>query len=331
MADSETPRSRLVSALDEVAQWRAEQEQAGRTRLAEITAERERLLADIEELKREVAGLGELEDKVGTDLARLEGEETRRTRSAVDKGLQGDRDALAGRCEVYDEAVQAREDRVAELLADDDVTRLVEEYEQFQEVSATLASLPKGYRDSLLAHHETVRQQLEPVVDAVNAPLPPYEGPSLPVTVVCSLNPPDGVPEAMVVLLPVPFEVHSEWTERAEDLHSILTYRVVAALGAALREAGSSDAPLQFVDYRGLLAIQIWLGDQAPGTDLKDTLGTELQRLGESATDLRAAGVELYTAWLDPRVVASGDDDDVDVGSPVGDSDDDAAAASVEA
>lgn len=308
--DSELNLPRLVQALEEVARWRDDQETLARARRAEIEAERERLRADVRELERQIQTLSELADHVDQELAGLPLRETRKTRQAVDIGIDAEAEVVQRRDALLAAAVKRRDDRVAELLAQPDVARLLEEFEQFQEAEASLNLLPDGYRKAILAHHETVKVRLQPVVEAAQASLPAHEGDRESLTVVASVNPADGTdPEVLAVLLPVPFAVHDDWAERAEDLAALLAYRVVGALGSTLREIGAPDAPMQFVDYRGHLAIQVWLGDEQTRGDLREIFAGQIDRMREDATELSAVGVDLYTAWLDPEVVTAGDDE----------------------
>ncbi len=320
--ESEQILPRLVEALDKVAEWRQEQEQAAQARLDEVQAERARLLADIEQLQLEIEKLGELEVKVADELELLPAEETRRTRRAVDEGIAADAETLSERDLLYLEAVKAREERVSDMVSRPEIAELVEEYEQFQNVEPTLANLPAGYRDAIRAHHATVQQRLEPVFEASGAPLEPVDADPAAVTVVASLNPPEGPPEALALILPVPFDVYEDWTERAEDLAAVLAYRVVAAVSATLTTLGVPDAAVQYADYNGMLAVQVWFGEDSPEGDVREALGSELERLTDVATELHAARLDLFTAWLDPRVVTGGDDEDEDADDDA-DADDD--------
>lgn len=309
-ADTEPVMPRLVAALDRVTRWREEQDSAAQARLREIQAERERLLTDIADLQRQVDELAGLEGGVKAQAEHLAVEERKRTRQAVFEGIEHDAGALVARDLLYNEAVKAREVRVAELLADPEIERLVHEFEQFQALEASLASFPAGYRDAMRAHHDGVRQRLEPVMQAAQAPLPQGKAEPLAVAIVASMNPSQGRPEALALIVPVPFAVHEEWAERTEDLMAVLAYRVVAAIGAALKSVGVPDAPIQYADYQGKLAIQVWLGDKAPQGDLREALVAEFDGLGELSSELQAVRLELHTAWLDPEVVTSGEDGD---------------------
>lgn len=335
MAEHDQTLPRLVQALDEVSQWRESQEQSARARLDEIASEQERLEADIAELQRQVAELDGLRESVQSTQQDLPAQELSRTRAAVEAGVLEEAESLAVLDEAYGRALKAREEHVATLLAQPEMAQLVEEYEQFQAVEPTLANLPQGYRDAILAHNESVQRRLQPVFAAAAAPLAPADVQPSAVTVVASLNPAEGVPEALALILPVTYQVYEDWSERGEDLRAILAFRVVAALGAALDTVGAADAAVQYADYRGLLAIQVWFGDQAPSGDLREALSTELDRLGQEAVELTAVRLELFSAWLDPQVVSGADEDEEEPDDPtapdLSDTLDDGASAGAEA
>lgn len=312
-SDSDLNLPQLVQALDQVARWREAQEATSRARLDDIASERQRLEADIEDLQRQIQTLADLAGQVDAELAELPVQETQRTRAAVDAGIDAEVAVVTQRDRLFGLALKAREDHVAELLAQPDVARLVEEYEQFQEAEPTLGMLPEGYRNAILAHNENVKERLRPVMEAAQAPLHVDSGEADAITVVASLNPETGPAEALAVLLPVPYAVHDEWGDRPEDLASLLAFRVVGAIGATLNALGAPDAPVQFADYRGNLAIQVWLGDEETEGDLKEIFVAQIDRMREEAAELAAVGLELYTAWLDPEVVTAqdvGDDED---------------------
>jgi len=314
-SESDIILPRVVRALEEVSRWREAQAGAAQARLDEVDAERQRLEADIRDLQGQVETLAELEEQIQAEVAVLPIEETHRTRAAVEAGIDAEASVLIERDEVLAQAIKAREDRVAQLLAQPDMEQLVEEFEQFQELEPTLANLPVGYRKAMLAHHQTVRAQLQPVMDAAQAPLAQADLPTEAVTIIASLNPAQGRPEALAVLLPVSFETYQGWADRTEDLGALVAYRLMGAVGATLQAVGASDASVQFADYRGLLAIQVWLGDQEVQGDLKEVFGAQIDRMRDEALELHTVCLELYTAWLDPRVVAaSDDDDDTDLG-----------------
>lgn len=309
-ADSRVSLPRMAQAFEEVRRWREARQRETEARLAEVRAEQERLRADIVDLQRQIETLDELAARVAAEAASLGGEERRRTREAVQQGLQAEAEVIRRRDALLRQALARREERVGALLAQPDIARLVEEFEQFQEAEATLSMLPEGYRRAILAHHETVKERLRPLMEAVQAPLAPHDGDAESITILASMSPSPSSVETLVVILPVPFAVFEEGSDRAEDLATAVAYRLVGVVSASLAQVGQPDAMMQYLDYQGLLALQIWFGEDRPHGDLREIFTEQLDRAREQATELHAAGVELYTAWMDPEVLSEGADDE---------------------
>lgn len=308
-ADSRVGLPRMAQAFDEVRRWREARQREAEARLAEVRGEQERLRADIAELQRQVQTLDELAARVSAEAAGLGEEERRRTRQAVQHGLQAEAEVIRRRDALLRQALDRREERVGALLAQPDIARLIEEYEQFQEAEATLSMLPEGYRRAILAHHETVKERLRPLMDAVQAPLAPHDGDTESITILASMSPSPSSVETLVVILPVPFAVFEEGSDRAEDLATAVAYRLVGVVSASLAQVGQPDAMMQYLDYQGLLALQVWFGEDRPRGDLRDAFTDQLDRAREQAAELHAAGVELYTAWMDPEVLSEAEDE----------------------
>lgn len=308
-ADTRIAQPRIAQAIDEVVRWRDAEVEARRARLAEIRGEQARLGEDIAELQRQISTLDDLAARVRQEESALPAEERARTRKAVDSGLDAEAELVRTRDDVLRLAQEQRDERVASILSQPDVARLIEEYEQFQEAQATLSLLPDGYRRAIEAHHQGVRDRLHPLMEAAQAPLPPYDGAPVSVSVIASISPAEGPSEALAVLLPVPFAVYEEGAERGEDLACLLAYRMVSVIGATLHQLGRSDATVQYSDYRGLLAIQVWFGEKGPQGDLRATFTANLDRARQQATELAAAGIEACIVWLDPEVITGGEDD----------------------
>lgn len=302
----------ILKGIDEVGQWRRERLGEIHRKQAEIDRERVRLDADIAELARQIEVLGTLRAETEEHEAALPADEVRRNRDALLSGLGAERSLVEARADVLQQAGKAREERVARLMEDSEIARLITEFEQYREVEPTLESLPAGYRNAILAHHNTVRVRLEPVFDAVAAELPATDAPAAAFTVVAAVDPLEGVPEALALIIPVNHEVASRWAERGEDLSSMIAYRIIGAVSGALADAGVADAPIQHSDYEGCLAIQAWLGDNQPRSDIKEALAARFDRLREEAAELRTTNLDVYLIWVSPDVVAPNEDEEID-------------------
>jgi hypothetical protein len=233
---------RIAQALDEVGRWRDAEVEARRARLVEIRGEQARLGEDIAELQRQISTLDDLAARVRQEEDALPAQERARTRKAVDSGLDAEAELVRTRDDVLRLAQEQRDERVATILSQPDVARLIEEYEQFQEAEATLSLLPEGYRRAIEAHHQGVRDRLRPLMEAAQAPLQAYDGTPVSVSVIASISPASGPCEALAILLPVPFSVYEEGAERGEDLACLLAYRMVSVIGATSWRSRSGSA-----------------------------------------------------------------------------------------
>lgn len=288
----------LLVSLEMVEQWRAETEADINRQVKEIDEEEERLNASIAELQRQLKAVSALREEMTARLSELDDEQISRTREAVLSGLETDGPLLDERAALWRAAVSDQEAALDRLLQDPTVAGLVEEYKQFTEVEPTLDMLPAGYRKALLSHHEEVKAKLKPYVDAAQAAPPPLALEETGFSLIASLDPPEGPPEALAIIVPVPFDTYARWSERSEDLHALIGYRVVGALATMLAEVGASEAPLQYAPYEKMLAIQVWLGDSEVQGDLKQALERQVNRLRNTATELRITRLEPYLAWL---------------------------------
>lgn len=308
----------LLVSLEMVEQWREETEADLNRQLKEIDEEEERLNASIAELQRQLKAVSALREEMNTRLGELDDEQISRTRDAVLSGLETDAALLSERAELWREAVSDQEAAMNRLLSEPAVSGLVEEYKQFAEVEPTLDMLPAGYRKALLAHHEEVKAQLKPYIEAAQAAPPPLALEDAGFSLIASLDPQEGPPEALAIIVPVPFETYARWSERSEDLHALIGYRVVGALATMLAEVGASDAPLQYAPYEKMLAIQVWLGDSEVQGDIRQALERQVSRLRGSASELKVTHLETWLAWLPPDAIIPEEIDEEE-----GDGDDD--------
>lgn len=311
MSQATTPTvPQLVVSLEIVARWREETEAEVHRQIKEVDEEEERVRSSIAELQRQLKAVAALREEMQERLSALDEEQVVRTRDAVLSGLESEAPLLAERADAWTEAEEARNSALGEMMADPEVAGLVEEVRQFNELEPTLDMLPAGYRKALLAHHDTVKARLKPVLAAADNALSPLPLPTMGFTLIASLDPAEGAPEALALIVPIPYDVYSRWSERGEDLHSLLAYRVVGAVAGMLSEVGASDAPLQFAPYEGKLAIQVWLGDSRVHGDIKSTLEQHVSKLRAGADELQVTRLEPYLVWLSPEAIIPEEDDD---------------------
>jgi hypothetical protein len=304
-----TPK--LVTALESIDRWRQESDTEADREHAEISEEQERLQREIEERQATLGTLATRKTEVEANKASLPGEQLSRRREAALKNLAGDRGLVAARGSLFGDQVKARERRVQELIEKPEYNKLVTEYEEFQDVEMGLDSLPKTYKQAILAHHSNVKKELGPVFDAMAAEIEPVDAQGIGVAVVGSIDAPaSGSPEALAVIIPTPFETCSKWSERAEDLASLIAYRVISCVGKMLAEVGAADAPLQYAEYENALAIQVWLGDSEVKGNLQCVLDDLIDEANGKAAEFEAGRLRLEMVWVEPEVVAPDEDAD---------------------
>lgn len=296
-----TNRPAIITILDDIAQWRAQRDDEHSRAVGAIASEEAEARRVIEEAQRLLATLaatrGELEEK-RADVA-IEGD--RRERDALRDGLQVDRKILETRAQMMAERVAERRAELDRRLAEPEVATAITEYESFDE--GALAALPASYRQAITAHHQAVRARIEPILQALNAGPPTLDLDNAGICVLFATDPTEGAPEALVAVLPVGWAVYRDWAEREEDLSSLLAYRVVAAVSRVLIGVEASEAPVQYLEVHGCLAIQVWLGDVEVKGELRERMLEEIEALREDAAELNAAGVELYGLWVRPSLL----------------------------
>jgi hypothetical protein len=302
-----TPK--MVNALDDIDRWRQESDAEADREHNEISDEQEKLRREIEEREQRLETLATRKSEVEEHKAGLPAEQLRRRRESALKNLAGDRGVVAARGSLFGDQVKARERRVTEMIEKPQFNKLVKEYEEFQDVEMTLDTLPKTYKQAILAHHANVQKELTPVFDAMAAEIEQVDAQGIAVAVMGSVDAPDGgSPEALAIIVPVPFETCSKWSERAEDLASLIAYRVIGAVGRMLQEVGAADAPLQYAEYENALAIQVWLGDSKVTGNVQRMLDDQLDEINGKAAEFEASKLRVQMVWVEPEVVAPDED-----------------------
>ena len=124
------------------------------------------------------------------------------------------------------------------------------------------------------------------------------------IAVLAAMEPAEGPPRSLALVLPVYGSVQSDWAAHADDLQAKLAWRVVGALAGVLRATGAEDAPLRFDRFEGCLSIQVWLGGTASGEALRGHLTQAFESVHAAAEELQHAGLELFVAWVEPQMIS---------------------------
>lgn len=300
----------LVTALERIGRARARVENEIDLALAEVAREESTNRRAIEEGHRRLVALRALRREQEARKAGLVGDLAAEEAEAVRAGLEADTERFLERARLVAEAVAARDARIEEDLKAPELAAALAEYQNYQDVAPTLGTMPPSIRKSVMEKHERVMRRLDPLIRAANSGPPPVAAPAMGIGVVAAADPPEGSPEALVVVFPVPYAVYSDWRERPEDLASQLCYRLLAALFGLLTDIGAADAPVQYDAVRGNLAVQVWLGDHTVTADLREATFEHFSQVYEEAIELWAAGVEVYTVWVRPELLLGAEGDE---------------------
>lgn len=295
----------LVETLASIGRRRARLEGEVEAAIQEVLREESVNRRAIEEGHRRLVALRALRREQEQRREAITAEVDEAELAALREGLGRDRERFLERVHLVQEAVAARDEQLEAELADPDLAASVAEYENYLQAEPTLATMPAAIRRSLQEKHERLSRKLAPTIRAANAAPPPLAAAPLGVGIVAAADPAEGPPEALVVVLPVPYAVFSDWKERPEDLATLLTYRVLAAVFRLLGVVGAADAPVQYDEVHGNLAIQVWLGDHAVEGDLRERTLDAIAGAYEEAAELWAAGVEIYTVWVRPELLTA--------------------------
>ena len=304
------PTSAMHAALAEVERWRTDSLAEVDRREAHLHSEAARLKAEIAELQRQLQALDALHIENSEKREAIAEQAEQQIHGALLKGLEGDAALLTARAADYAEALEDRDAAVAAMLEAPGTSEKVDAFEKFErDRSSVLAALPTIYHAVIFQQHEVLRQELAPLFQALSSEISPLPVPPAEVTLVASIDPAEGSPEALAVLLPVPFDIYAQGSEREEDLLALVAYRVVGAVSGALKRVGAPDAPVQYAPYeygQGQLAIQVWLADSAVSGDLRAALEAELATVNARASEVRACALRVAVSWQSPEVIAPG-------------------------
>ncbi len=126
------------------------------------------------------------------------------------------------------------------------------------------------------------------------------------VGVVASAFPSGGPPEAVVMVLPIAWDLYLAGAFRPEDVSSFVAYRVVSVVSGLLADLGAGEAPVEYLELDGNLALQVWLGDHPVGGDLRDRVLARIAAAVEGSRVLEDAGIAVVGQWVSPDLIGEG-------------------------
>jgi hypothetical protein len=293
-------RQGVVAGLEAVGTWRATVERDVMQEHERITGALDEARARLRDAERTIEELEGQRRRVDARISRIDAEETRRTREATRAGLASDEALVAERAAAVQRAFRERALEAAGVSAAD--VGSLEGLDEFDAIDADAADLSPALRRALQdrARHAA---RLLPHLLAAEVDADPIDASPEAVAAVASMELDDGLPTALELVLPLPWSVYADPGRHGDDLSARLAWRVVAALGVALRDVGAADAPVRPASEGGRLALQVWLADADVSGSIKDALSAGFDRIHEESGELRAANLELYVAWLDPEIL----------------------------
>ncbi|MCB9763447.1 MAG: hypothetical protein H6739_27010 [Alphaproteobacteria bacterium] len=294
---------RLIRALREIASWRDAAEADAAGRLREINAEEQRITEAIAELQAQLDAARAQRDEVNHTLADLDPEELRRSHKAVVESLNEDRTLLTERAAAYSEAVAASMARAEEMLADEELQRSLTEYEAFADSEASLAALPSSYREAIQAHHEKVKARLGPLFAELEGRTVELDLPPATLSLVASVSPAEGTPDALVMVMPVEAAFYDTWDRREQDISACMAYRMMTAAVEIATRVGAAEALIRHQAFEGHVTIWVWLGDSHVQGDLREVTREVIDGMRTRARELQIASLDVHTMWLPPEVL----------------------------
>ena len=291
-------KSTLLSGLEEVFEWRKEREEYFNKKEKELLSKERQINETLAQLNTQLAELHKHRKSSLEQRAQLQPKEQEKCNQVVQVGMKEDSNVISERDVFYQEFLREREEQVLHLISDPSISKKVKEFEQFQETRQQFDTLPESYRSVILKHHHEVRANLDPIFKTFAQPLRILEAKKQNIGLLATLDPQDGPPEALALTLPIPFNVYTDLSAAEESLHHLLAYRCCAAVSSMLLKVGVPNAPIQFVEYNGLISIRVWLGDHKVSGDVKEILQQELQSLEENSSELESVQMGVDVAWI---------------------------------
>lgn len=293
----------LLQALSDIAAWREQAEEIATRQRGEVDAEEAEITAAIADLERRLSATRARRTQIDESILRLEPEETRRSHRAVLDSIVADRKQLESRGVVLTQAWRASAARAEAMLQDPALGEALAEYEQFAQIEPTLKTLPAGYRNAVLAHHDDIRKQLAPLFrelagDNLSVKLDPTN-----LSVVASIDPAQGRPQTLVLIAPVAASYYEAWDSHEQDLMASVAYRMWAAAARIASLLGAADAPIKYVPFHGHIAIWVRLADHDLKGALREVTSSVLADLPSRSRELRLANLRFSAIWLPPSVL----------------------------
>ena len=302
-----TERSDLVNQLKQVQDWGQQQATHWEKKQSELTRTIQQTELDIAQLTKRLEELRAQQIDFEQQGEKREEDVAKRMRQAISVGLESAAQTLDTRNLLLQKQRKIRQSRVDNVLKEPKFQERITEFRQFQQTKEQLGQLPVSYRKAILQHHQTVRTELEPIFMAAEQPLPKTDKSPKCIGIIASIDPDFVQPEAMAILVPVPFTIYTEPSAEEDSLQKVLAFRCVGAITAALRKIGLTDVSINFGELKGYLSIQVWLGGKKLNGDIRQSISLEFQQLRDYASELQSVRLGMEVTWLDPELLDEGE------------------------
>lgn len=283
-------------ALEQVTAWKTAQLDENQTKIREVDAELEKIRSTLANLQEQLTSLETVRAQL--EAVDLRDAATKRAYNAIFEAMAAIQAPVGERVAATSAARDAQRQAVFSALETGELSPLVEEYKQFKEqVQPTLAALPESYRAAISQHHESVSEKIRDHLTAQLAAPPAVDGDPLAIEMVYGIDAPEGRPEVLICVLPIPDVTFTEWATREADLATHIGARVAQALYETTKRTGPAGAQAIRGGHQGLLAMEVDLegaSEDFPKV-FADTLGVVLG----SAPELAAAKVQLTARQVD--------------------------------
>lgn len=286
----------VASALEGVTAWRVEQESRVQSELVDVESQLEKLRAEIEGLEEKCASLEEFRANLAD--AGTVGEAVSRSYTGLFEALATQSAALRDRAAQAFAAEATRRTEVFQALDDSNLAPLISEYRQFKEqVAPSLSALPESYREAIVKHHEGISDRIRSHLAKELGTPGAIDAEPIALDVVFGIDAPEGAPELLICVLPVPDEAFTAWADRDEDLCTLVGARVVQGLYETVKQTGPQGAQAVCGGHQGLLAVEMEV-DGAPD-DLERALTDTLNAVLSAAPELAAAKIAVTAHRVD--------------------------------
>jgi|GEM_PF-4697900 len=291
-------RSAVARGLEETHRWRINQEESFERKERELEQRSIDLQKRLELLQQELETVRNSYDQAQQERSTLGVQEITRKRQLLFSGLQSENALLQERTAEYNRIEDTQNNNLQNMLSIPEIAKKVDEYEAFLEKEEALSQLPESYRKAILAHHDIVRQDLDPIFDAMNSPLPRSELSLTAITLpIFTESVPGDKVKDFVMILPVRFERYTHWTDGGNSLEDLLLFRVNGLIASALKKLGMPKTVIMEEDFEGYVLLDISIVSELSG-DLKLALQEEVRRMNKQASELQVAQLLVEPVFL---------------------------------